>query len=562
MSGRDFPGRTAPDKGRLPALQRGLPHMAEQSFDLVIIGGGITGACIAWDASLRGLSVALLEKRDFACATTAASSKLIHGGLRYLRNFEFAVVRDSLRERRIWQSIAPHMVMPLQFILPCATSMQHLALRTGLLLYDLLSFDRNRNVARDKILPGHGALSISETCNREPVLEGAAPAGALSYYDCQMHTPERLALEFIRGAVANGAYAANYAQVLHLIETDGKVTGVHVCDQVSGDEYDISGRLVINATGPWADNIAAEPDRTAAVKLLRSKGIHLITRAVSTRAIAVLAGGAHFFVLPWRGHSLLATTDTPYTDAPDALKVEESDIASLLAKVNAGLPNAKLTRADIVHCYAGLRPLVADPAEPTANSYGASRGFEIFDHGKEENRPGLISALGGKWTTSRHLAEKLVDMAVRRIAKPARPCQTATTALPGGGMENFQIFIEQAKARYTAMDAQLISHLAHMYGTQLDEIIDLIDADPDMGKALAAHLPEIGAQIRYAARFELALTLEDAVFRRTGLCALGHPGNAALESAAAIMARELHWDALECAHQIAVTEARFTANRP
>lgn len=542
-------------------MQRNLAGMAGNPFDLIIIGGGITGACIAWDASLRGLRVALLEKGDFASATTSASSKLIHGGLRYLRNFEFGLVRESLRERRIWQNIAPHMVTPLQFILPDASRMQHLTLRAGLVLYDLLSFDRNKGMSADKRLPGHAALSPAQAVAAEPLLEGAATAGALSYYDCQMHMPERLALEFLAGAAANGAQIANYAQVTRLTETAGRVTGVHVRDMKDGREYDVAGSLIINAAGPWADMIAADGGKSAMVKLQRSKGIHLITRPLSRQAIAVIGGSGHFFILPWRRHSILATTDTPFTDDPDRLTVTEADIAELLAKVNRGLPQAKLSRADVLHSYAGLRPLVADPADPDANTYGASRGSEVFDHAKEEGRKGLITVLGGKWTTSRHLAEQVVDLCLRKLGRANQPCCTAQTLLPGG-MPHFPAFVQEARHSWPALDAATLDHLAAAYGARLPEIIDLIAGDDTMAAPLAPHLPEIGAQIRHAARHEMALTLEDAVFRRTGLCTLGHPGATALENAAAIMAGDLGWDAAERARQIAAAEKRFTPAPP
>jgi glycerol-3-phosphate dehydrogenase len=537
-------------------MQRNLAEMAHTPFDIVIIGGGITGASIAWDASLRGLRVALLDKQDFASATTSASSKLIHGGLRYLRNFEFGLVRESLRERRIWQTIAPHMVMPLPFILPGASRMQHLTLRAGLVLYDLLSFDRNRGMRADKYLPGHHALSPAQAISAEPLLAGAAQAGALRYYDCQMHTPERLALEFLAGAVANGAQIANYAQVMRLNGAADRVSGVTVRDLTSGQEYDVTAGLIINAAGPWADYIVADAGNPATVNLQRSKGIHLITRALSRHAIAVIGDDAHFFVLPWRGHSILATTDTPYTDDPDKLTVTESDVAELLARVNRGLPQAQLTRKDVLHSYAGLRPLVADATEPNSNTYGASRGSEIFDHAKQEGRAGLISALGGKWTTSRYLAQQVVDLAFHKLGRDPIACRTASTPLIGA-MENFPAFADAARKQNPDLDAALVEHLARTYGARMDHITNLIAADPAMAIPLAAHLPEVGAQIIHAARHELALTLEDAVFRRTGLCTLGHPGLSALEKAATIMAQELGWDTAERTRQIAAVEQRF-----
>lgn len=542
-------------------MQRDLAGMARASLDILIIGGGITGATIAWDASLRGLRVGLLEKQDFAGATTAASSRLIHGGLRYLRNLEFGLVRESLRERRIWQRIAPHMVTPLKFYLPAASWRQGMMLRAGLTLYDLLSFDRNRGMSPDKILPGHLALTPAMARAAEPLLEGAAQFGALSYHDCQMQNPERLAFAFLTGAAANGARLANYAQVTHLSGGPGRVSGVRVRDVPGGREYDIAASLIINAAGPWADMIAANGAQPAAVKLRRSKGVHLITRCLSRHAIAVIGHDAHFFILPWRGHSILATTDTPFTDDPDNVRVSETDIAELLAKVNHGLPAARLARADVLHSYAGLRPLVADPASSGAGTYGASRGSEIFDHAKEEGREGLISALGGKWTTSRHLAQQVVDLCLRKLGRPAQPCLTATSPLPGA-MPDFPEFLDDMRRKYPHTGNSRIEHLARAYGAKMHNIMALILEDAAMAAPLAPHLTETAAEIRYAARHELAITLEDAVFRRTGLCTLGHPGRAALQSAAAIMAAELGWDAAERARQIASVEQRFTPAPP
>lgn len=541
-------------------MRRDLKHMAGRAHDLAIIGGGVTGAAIAWDASLRGLRVALVEKHDFASETSAASSKLIHGGLRYLRNLEFSLVRESLRERRIWAGIAPHMVAPLQFILPAQSLIQKLTLRAGLTLYDLLSFDRNRLADPDKMLPHHGALSPQETPAAEPVLSGAAASGALTYYDCMMHAPERLAFAFIQGAVENGAQAANYAQALRLTGTAEQASGIRIRDLMDGREYDVSARLVINAAGPWADHIAGN-GAAGAVRLQRSKGVHLITRQISRRAITVFMEDGHFFVLPWRGHSLLATTDTPYLGDPDELRVNETDIAELLAKVNRGLPEARLTRADVRYSYAGLRPLVADPAGAGKgdSTYGVSRGSEIFDHQQAENRAGLISALGGKWTTSRHLAEQVTDLALRKLGRPKSPCRTARTPLPGGHMKRFADFVREAQTAYPAHDPALIRHLALNYGARLDRLMEVIAPTPALAMPLAPGLPEIGAQVYHAAKEELALNLEDAVFRRSGLCTLGHPGGEALARAASIMGGVLGWDAPEIARQVSSAEQRLTA---
>jgi glycerol-3-phosphate dehydrogenase len=287
-------------------MKRDLPHMAQETFDLVIIGGGISGASIAWDATLRGLKVALLEKDDFAHATTAGSSKLIHGGLRYLVNGELGLVRESLKERRIWETIAPHMVDPLPFLIPTyGKGMQSgLVLSVGLTFYDLLSFDRNWLNDDDKKLPGYKSLSRQEALNIMPSLKKEGLTGAKIYYDCQMFAPERLCLEFILGATDKGAQAANYAKVTDFIRHDDIIEGVVVEDRLTGKSHNIRARLVINASGPWADKVMGLADDTPSRGLIRSKGIHIITRELSGKtALAIQSAiGGHFFVIPWRGH--------------------------------------------------------------------------------------------------------------------------------------------------------------------------------------------------------------------------------------------------------------------
>lgn len=293
-------------------MQRDIAAMAARRHDLVVVGGGIAGAMIAWDAALRGLSVALVEKEDFGAATTAGSSKLIHGGLRYLANMEFAIVREALRERRIWCAMAPHMVFPLPFLI--AVRDGGLASRLGfgaaLTLYDLLAFDRNRLDDPDKHLPGHRWLRPAVAAERARILDAANLSGGILYHDCQMHFPERLCLEAIQSAAALGARVANRARATGFaVEREdggaGRVTGVEVEDTLTGTRATVSGAVVVNAAGPWADAVMARAAGAPARTLVRSKGIHLVVRDL-TGGTAVAARSdrhGHVFALPWRGHS-------------------------------------------------------------------------------------------------------------------------------------------------------------------------------------------------------------------------------------------------------------------
>ncbi|MFN3626629.1 FAD-dependent oxidoreductase [Parvibaculum sp.] len=556
-------------------MKRDLKAMSATDYDLVIVGGGITGASTAWDAALRGLKVALLEKDDFAHATTSGSSKLVHGGLRYLVNGEFRLVRESLRERRIWENVAPHMVHPLPFVLPTyGWGMSGpIIMGIGLALYDLLSFDRNWLSDDDKKLPGFKRISKGKALDIMPALKRENLTGAMIYYDCQMHAPERLCLECIEGAVEYGADAANYAEVTGFVTEASmkrgvKVSGVTVLDKLTGDTHTIKGRVVVNAAGPWADKTMAMVDETPARRLIRSKGIHIITRDISgSNALAIKSElGGHFFVIPWRGHTIIGTTDTVFEEDPDDLGVTERDIANFLIVVNDGLPGLNLKREDVLHFYAGLRPLV-DTTPKTAegepapkDSYNASRAAEVFDHGAEEAIDGLISAIGGKWTTSRHLAEQVVDLALKKLGRTAA-CETHCTPVYGGEIGRLKSYIERAQKKYPHLAPEIVANLVDYHGSRIGEV--LATADERQGereellRRLAPETNVIGAQVVHAVRHEMALHLADVVFRRTGLGTLGHPGVPAITQAAELMRRELGWDETQYAREIAETVRQF-----
>ena len=556
-------------------MKRDLKSMNATDYDLVIVGGGITGASTAWDASLRGLKVALLEKDDFAHATTSGSSKLVHGGLRYLVNGEFRLVRESLRERRIWENVAPHMVHPLPFVLPTyGWGMSGpIVMGIGLALYDLLSFDRNWLSDDDKKLPGFRRISKGKALDMMPSLKRENLTGAMIYYDCQMHAPERLCLECIEGAVEYGAHAANYAEVTGFVTEASmkrgvKVAGVTVLDKLTGDTHTIKGRVVVNAAGPWADKMMALVDETPARRLIRSKGIHIITRDISGgNALAIKSElGGHFFVIPWRGHTTIGTTHTVFEEDPDALGVTERDIENFLFVVNDGLPGLNLKREDVLHFYAGLRPLVdttpqvADGESAPRDSYNASRAAEVFDHGAEEAIDGLISAIGGKWTTSRHLAEQVVDLALKKLGQTAA-CETQCTPVYGGEIGRLKSYIERAQKKYQHLALGIVANLVDFYGSRIGEVLATADERQEEREELLRRLaPEtnvIGAQVIHAVRHEMALHLEDVVFRRTGLGTLGHPGVPAITQAAELMRRELGWDEAQHAREIAETVRQF-----
>ena len=530
-------------------MHRDLARLSRETFDLLIVGGGITGASIARDAALRGLSVALVEKNDFAHATSAHNSKLIHGGLRYLRNFELRLVRESLAERRIWQRTAPHLVSPLPFLIPHG-SKGRATLSAGLALYDLLSFDRGWLADPAQRLPGHSWLDRQNALEREPRLDMPDLAGAFLYYDAQMYSPERLALSSVIDAVEHGAIAANHLEAQNLLIRSGKVEGATVRDAFSESRFDVRARLTILAAGPWADVfLSSALGASSSHRLVRSKGIHLIVPALTAgHALTMATQHGHFFVLPWRGYSILGTTDTPFGESPDAVGTSESDIEAFLRFVNTHLPSARLKRGDVKHFYAGLRPLVDDGGHDT---YAASRRAEVIDHSRDDHIDGLFSVIGGKWTTSRALAESTLDRAVSKIGIHARPCSTRWRALPGGDIERIAPFLAQVPIANGNP-----AHLGRLYGTRVRDVLALIHVNPDFARPLGEN-GDIAAQIMHAMREEMALTLEDAIMRRTGVGQLGRPAANALDFAAFLMATELGWSEERKRAEIAAVEHIF-----
>ncbi len=518
-------------------MQRALSRLSSELFDVLIIGGGATGCFTARDCALRGLKVALVEARDFASATSAHNSKLAHGGLRYLRNMEFSLVRESLRERRHLMRIAPHLVRPLPFLLPLyhAGMAERLKLRAGLTLYDLLSFDRNRLEDTSQRLPGHRWIAPAQALSREPVLAGDGFEGAFEYHDAQMYAPERVALECLIDADAQGAAIANYVSADRLLLRDGRIEGVTAHEVMTGAVFDIRAKTVLVAAGPWADLFLEQATgQQAAHRLIRSKGIHLLVPEISKAGLTIEAGHGHLFALPWRGHTLLATTDTPFSGDPSTVAVEESDIEALLGSFQKYLPSAGLTLEDVKFFYAGLRPLVSDGSK---DSYNVSRRSELVDHGADEKLDGVFSALGGKWTTSRALAETITDALVKKLGTKARPCTTAATALPGGRFDRFDDMVRGFQKTWPGIST--LRNMAHMLGARLPAALKgakLTDL-ASLGKS-----GDTLAQVRFALDEEMTLTLEDMVMRRTALGQFGPPSPAAIEKVASLMAAHLGWN--------------------
>lgn len=525
-------------------MKRNLKNLAHEKYDVLIIGGGISGGCIAWDAALRGLKVALVEKNDFSSATSAATSKLVHGGLRYLKNLEFDLVRESLAERRIMEIIAPHMVYPLPFVVPIYkggfdTSFM---MKIGMFLYDILSYDKSKLADPEKRIPNHTWLSVKDVLDLEPNTKRQNLIAGALYYDCQMFFPERLVLAFLKSAAKKGAEIANYVKVARFIRKDAKIIGAVVKDEIGNNEFEIQANITINASGPWADLILKENLDKSCRRLVRSQGIHIITRAMVDNHALVLRtqAGRHFFIIPWRGLSLIGTTDTRYEGDPDDYAVTEKVVEDFIDEINWAHTSGELKREDVLFAYGGLRPLVEK--ETSVEVYKTSRKYEICDHKKQEGIDGLVTIIGGKYTTSRNLARKVVDHIFANRGRKAPACITNRVQLFGGEIYDYSEYLREQKLKKPfGLDEKTVERLVRHYGSKYGDVLKLSESDRDLAKKISPTKDELKCEVLYAVKEEMAQKLEDVVLRRTGMGTVGYPGKDALDVCADIMAKELGW---------------------
>ncbi len=536
-------------------MNRFIESYRGETFDVIVIGGGITGASVAYESATRGLKVALLESKDFSWATSAVTSKLIHGGMRYLANGEIRLVRESLRERRVLENIAPNFVYPVPVMMTHNSTQfknNKWVVKAGMLMYDALSYDKSFTWDRSKKIPMHKTISRQNVLESEPNVRAAGLTGASIFYDCSSIFPERLTLAFIKSAVAYGAKVSNYAMVTGFCLDDAhKVTGVRVQDTLNNTCHEIKGTLTINCGGPWADIVLglAKPNSNGCT-LRRSEGIHVITdkKLLSGKYVvgSMTPGGRHIFLIPWRRHTLIGTTDKPYIGNPDEYHVTRQSIDELIAEVNSSFGDGTLSFADVQHTFGGLRPLVEEQTEET---YTCSRRYEIYDNA-EEGLNGLLTVEGGKYTTSRRLAENCLNIVAAKLGRPLGRSITGKHHLSGCAIRDLNNFLLTIKQDHKDFTEQTLDYLGKNYGTEHDEIIKLARGDAALAEVINAD-GEILAQVTYAIRQEMARTLSDIVLRRTGIGTLGYPGEALLQKVAVLAARELNWEADKIKQEIA-----------
>jgi glycerol-3-phosphate dehydrogenase len=548
-----------------------LRALSAEHFDVVVIGGGITGAGVALDAASRGFSVALLEKRDFAAGTSSRSSKLVHGGLRYLQQFDVGLVREALRERQLMVALAPHLVRPLKMVVPAFDDVRpDRLLGVGLNMYDVLSVDKLR---RPRVLRRRGSdeaesdgqgeewspdrhriISGEDVIELLPALAAREPSSGYLFYDCQTDDA-RLVLTVLGEAERFGAVCANRLEVLELVEEGGSLTGVRARDAVSGEELVVRADNVVNATGVWADRIRAEElHDEAEVPVIRpSRGTHITVSAddipLHAGAIVPAGGGRTVFALPWLGRTLIGTTDNDYDGDIEHVRPAEDDVIYLLEAANAFF-GTDLAPSDLTGAYAGVRPLIA--TGDSKKSVDISRKAELY-----ETSSGMITITGGKLTTWRRMAKMAVDRIVERDGREA-PCRTQEIPL---GMA---IDAEELP-RVEGVPDEAYAALAGRYGFAAREVLDVARERGELAQPLVEGRPDLLAEVAFAARREQAASVGDVLLRRTRLGLLAAPAllepdgepTEAVERAAQTLGDELGWDAARVAQERAAfaTEA-------
>jgi glycerol-3-phosphate dehydrogenase len=495
-------------------VKRDLAALADRSFDLAVIGGGIVGASIARDAARRGLAVALVEKEDFGSATSEAMSHMIHGGIRYLAQGDTRQVRLSLAERAVWRRIAPHQVTVQPCMVPLIGSLPHrLFLRAGVMLFNALG---GRNVlSRKERVPL--VLGRREALAAEPAIDQPGLAGALIYHDCRVDEPERVVLGVVKSAWRAGATVANHLECEGLLLRAGAVEGVAVLDRIGREKFTVRASAVINATGAWAGVVAGRLlTGQQQVTLTLSKGIHLVVRSIVGRYSLTLAGKhEHGFVLPWRGMSLVGTTDNVVSGDPGEVRVEPADVEQLTAKIARLLPASATALGSPVATFAGVRALPGQGVD----SYRMSRDGAFNDH-VSDGASGFFSVFGGKWTIARLMAEGAVDQVGKYLQRSMRPCDTAATPLedaPDGPLE--AVSKDWCKRLVGCEDGD-VAALVAAYGRSLPEVLahlDEVQAPP--GFDALEH-----ARFSHAASHEMAVTADDFVRRLARWHAIRNPG--------------------------------------
>jgi glycerol-3-phosphate dehydrogenase len=551
--------------------KRDLSQLSEQKFDVVIIGGGITGAWLSLHCVQQGYKTALIEKADYASQTSAASSKLLHGGIRYLQQMQFDKVRESAMERAEFIYAAPHLSNSVPFVVPTYSDFKRskFFLSCGMLAYQTLCLGQNAVIdSKEQRLGGTHSISV-EQLNKICDLENEPHTGAVVFNERHMIDSERMVLAIIQTARELGAEVHNYVAASEFLGDESKVTGVVACDQLNGNQFEINSSLVINAAGPWIDGLNSKLRNAETAPRINSFAIgsHIVTRQICDHAIALTTkhqagskidrGGRHVFAIPWRGYSLIGTSHNEIDSADGDISLQAEHVEQLIDAINDAMPQAKLKREDVVSGYSGLYDFRTNNIRSTV--YQGSGEYQIIDHQSTNHVDGLVTALGAKYTTGRKVSAQTMKLVNRKLSGDRSTSNETITRrkLRGSDYISFaqlqRTKLEQYKDQYSI---ETINHLLMSYGSDIDMFLTSINEQADLQKTICSTQPDLIGQVVWAIVNEQAVTLNDVVFGRTSLGLLGLQAEELL-AIAGVMAAQLFWSKQELERQLKVTSTRM-----
>jgi len=553
-------------------MKRDLNKLSSTEYDVVIVGAGIYGVNAAWDAALRGLKAALIDKGDFANATSSNSLKTMHGGIRYLQQLDFKRMRESIHERAALMKIAPHLVYPLPVVMPTYSHKlkSRPALFAALLMNDIVGFDRNKLDDPHKYIPRGHLISKKKVQEYIPGYEKYNMSGGALWYDCQCYSTERLALSYVLSAYAAGADIANYVACTRILGEENKVTGIQAKDYFTGDTFDIRAKIVVNMTGPWVDSILENSHgKLFKKRFIPSSALNIVVnRKLLDRHAAGLSGPYQYrredgsiyrayrilFFSPWRDYTIIGTNHLPYSGNPNEYRVHEEEIQDFLSAVNQAYGAANIKREEISFFHGGLLPMTG--SKPDTGEVQLLRNYGIYDHLVDDKTDGLISVVGVKYTTHRDVARKTIDLVFQKLGKTSPRCLTEETPIYGGEIERFEDYLSEA-IKEAGLDEKVIRHLVYNYGSKYKDILEYGDKDPTLMETIDGSDEVLKGEILNSIHNEMAFKMSDVVLRRTDLGSGGNPGEKTLKAVAHIMAKQLGWDETRIQREIEETKALY-----
>lgn len=541
-------------------MKREIEKLASREWDVLIVGGGIYGAWALWDATLRGLSAALIEKDDFGGATSSNSLKIIHGGLRYLQHLDIKRMRESIHERKVLMRVAPQFVHPLPCVMPTyGHGVKGKEVMTAaMIMNDIIGFDRNKGSDPQKILPNGKTISKEELLEILPGLDETNLTGGAVWYDCQVYNSERMLISVIKSAVKQGAMAANHTEVLNFITEGNKVLGLNIRDKISGMTYTVKSKIVLNTTGPWINNLLGQLNGHRPKEEFRlSKAMNLVVNKRITQKFAagipskfefkdadavINKGSRLLFFTPWREYTLIGTTHVPWSGNPDEFAITEEDVTTFLEEFNQAYPAMAIQRDEVVYHYGGLLPMDDNGEIKSEHDVKLTKHYKLIDHQQLNGLEGLVSILGVKYTTARDVAAKSVNVIMKKLRKRGRS-RTEKVNITGGEIGNFAHFMQEERAkRPWSLDESVVEHLVYNFGADYTQVLALLNDNDAWSEKVSDDAAVLQAEIVYGIREEMALHLTDVIKRRTELGSAAYPGDEAAERCADLMAAELGWD--------------------